>query len=669
MSTVRLIFGSTNSQPVGTTDDDIEKVYQRSYKPFLRALYNAPAVPVTLHFSGQLLQWLERHHSEYTDVLSEMVGRKQIELLGGGFYDPVLSLIPRADRVGQIESLTTYLRKRFGRRPRGTWITQHVWEPSLASTLKSSGMDFVFLDDYHFLAAGFTGDDLARPCITEDQGKTVTVFPVSNELQRIARDGEPEDVIVFLKGHASDDPSQVFVLIDEGERSSVTPQPDSGPTPHNLWLEHFVELLPEHPWIDVVLPATYMKERRPRTRGYFPSASYDEMSYWTLAPERKESYEIVRKRFEGSKNGHFVGGFFRQFLTRYSESNLMYAKMQYTHVLVNQIRGDKYRKQAAREELWKGQCHSAYWHGNHCGIYSNRLRKHVYRSLIEAEKKTRERGIFIPSVISVDFDMDGMEEFLYQGHDLNGYVHSQGGILFELDYLPKCWNYLDTLARRRESYHTGEVEARGYDASPRKSFVDRFLDADVTLQAFARSEYVDHGGFHAALYERGDRKRDTHLISLAATGPVMDSTLRIEKKYRFKRNTVQAEYSLTHLDGPGLDLLFAPELNFAFLSDKKDDLEMVAVNGGSREINLSKGAQGTTGTSELRMRDLINRTLVTLTASEPADTWIMPVETVSASEDGMVTTYQGTSVVPRFPLALASGEQKQFSLAIRLERG
>ena len=95
MGKAKLIFGSTNSQPVGATDDEVEHVYQRSYKPFLRALYNAPDVPVTLHLSGQLLQWLEKHHSEYTDVLSEMVSRKQTELLGGGFYDPVLSLIPR----------------------------------------------------------------------------------------------------------------------------------------------------------------------------------------------------------------------------------------------------------------------------------------------------------------------------------------------------------------------------------------------------------------------------------------------------------------------------------------------------------------------------------------------------------------------------------------------
>ncbi|MCK4516100.1 MAG: 4-alpha-glucanotransferase, partial [Spirochaetaceae bacterium] len=74
MKTNRLILGTTNSIPVGTNDDDIETIYQQSYKPYLQALYKADTIPATLHLSGYLLNWLEKHHSEYTDVLSEMVG-------------------------------------------------------------------------------------------------------------------------------------------------------------------------------------------------------------------------------------------------------------------------------------------------------------------------------------------------------------------------------------------------------------------------------------------------------------------------------------------------------------------------------------------------------------------------------------------------------------------
>ncbi|MFW5743295.1 MAG: alpha-amylase/4-alpha-glucanotransferase domain-containing protein [Spirochaetota bacterium] len=673
MRNVRLIFGSTNSQPVGATDEEIEHVYQRSYKPFLRALYNAPQVPVTLHYSGQLLQWLERHHSEYTDVLSEMVARKQIELLGGGFYDPVLSLIPRPDRLGQIESLTTYLRKRFGRRPRGTWITEHVWEPSLASTLKSSGMEYVFLDDYHFIAAGLSGDDLVRPCITEDQGKTVIVFPVCHDLQLVARQGLPEDVIAFMKARASDDPGQVFVLMDEGERYEESTRVDNGPTPRNVWLEHFVELLEENgEWIDVVLPAVYLKEQRPRTRGYFPSASYEEMMYWSLTPERQEAYESLKRRFADGRNGYIFGGYFRQFLTRYAESNLMYAKMQYTHVLVNQIRGDKYRKQAAREELWRGQCHAAYWHGNHGGIYSNRLRKNVYRSLIEAEKKTRERGIFIPSVVTVDFDMDGVDEYLYQGQDLNAYVHTEGGVLFELDYLPISWNYLDTLARRRESYHTPDVEALGYDSHPRKSFVDHFFDAEATVDDFYRAAALERGGFVDTMYERADGKRDTHVVALSASATVrahdVDHVVEMTKRFRFGRGTLEVDYTIENASARRLKTIFAPELNFAFLSQDADSLRLFVSAGKAKPREIGPQTQCIPAARTLRLEDLVNGTTLSLSLSSEGEVWTAPVETISNCPEGLETRYQSTSVVPRFPIDLDAGASYSTKLSIGIER-
>ena len=118
MANITLVFGTNNSQPVGTDNEYIEELYQRAYKPFIRTLYNAPDIRAVLHYSGHLLQWMARYHPEFTDVLAELSSRKQIELLGGGFYDPVLPLIPRADRLGQIEQMTTYLRKLFGRKPR-----------------------------------------------------------------------------------------------------------------------------------------------------------------------------------------------------------------------------------------------------------------------------------------------------------------------------------------------------------------------------------------------------------------------------------------------------------------------------------------------------------------------------------------------------------------------
>jgi hypothetical protein len=65
----------------------------------------------------------------------------------------MLPLIPLADRLGQIEALTTYLRKHFGKRPRGCWLPGLIWEQNLAGSLQTSGMDYTFLESNQFSLA------------------------------------------------------------------------------------------------------------------------------------------------------------------------------------------------------------------------------------------------------------------------------------------------------------------------------------------------------------------------------------------------------------------------------------------------------------------------------------------------------------------------------------
>ena len=674
MKKAKFILGSTNSQAVGTTDEEIEHSYQRCYKPFLRALYNAPHVPVALHYSGQLLQWLERHHAEFTDVLSEMVGRKQIELIGGGFYDPVLALIPRPDRLGQIESLTTYLRKRFGRRPRGAWITGQVWEPSLTGTLKSSGMDYLFLDDAHFITAGLSGDDLARPCVTEDQGKTMVVFPVCHDLVRLARTSPPEAVIDYLRSRATQDPTQVFVLLDHGELPAQPVDDDTTVPPRYAWLERLAELLQaEREWIDVQLPAGFLRDVRPRARGYFASASADEMLSWPVLPEREDALRALRERMADGYDSRVPLGYFRQFQARCPESNLIYAKMQYAHVLVNQIRGDKYRKQAAREELWRGQCHSAYWEGSP-GIGNNRLRKHAYRALIEAEKKTRERGIFIPSVVTVDFDMDGLDEFLYQGHELNAYVHQEGGVLFELDLLSVSWNYLDTLSLPPGRTNGSPKSALRRAAAPaqtgylsRKAFVDRFLPEQTTLEQFAAGNARDEGSLTSTLYEREDTRRDSHVIALTATGAVGGGrTLGVRKQYSFKRTTLQVDYRITNTGEQPIRSIFSPEVSLSFLSQEADGLRLFTRTSRSQLREISPEASALPAVAELRLEDLANDVAVVLTPESECEFWIAPLTTPTCGD--LPAQYQGTSLLPRIPVDLEPGGVLDVSFGLKFEK-
>ena len=51
-------------QPVGNFDDVLERAYKDSYLPFIEVLSHHPSIRMGLHYSGPLLEWIERAHPE-----------------------------------------------------------------------------------------------------------------------------------------------------------------------------------------------------------------------------------------------------------------------------------------------------------------------------------------------------------------------------------------------------------------------------------------------------------------------------------------------------------------------------------------------------------------------------------------------------------------------------
>src|SRR5207244_4727211 len=85
---IRFVFALHNHQPVGNFDGVFEGAYRDSYAPFLELLEQYPEIPISLHTSGCLMEWLIEHKPEYVDRLRRFVARGQIEIMGGGFYEP-----------------------------------------------------------------------------------------------------------------------------------------------------------------------------------------------------------------------------------------------------------------------------------------------------------------------------------------------------------------------------------------------------------------------------------------------------------------------------------------------------------------------------------------------------------------------------------------------------
>ena len=153
---VKLCIVLHNHQPNGNFDGVIEQAYQDSYLPFLNVFEPFGNLKVALHTSGPLMLWLEERHPEYLDRVKRLVHAGRIEIVGGPFYEPILTMLPSRDRIGQITRYTRWLQDRFDTVIAGMWMPERVWESQLVRDLVPAGMQYTILDDYHFRAAGWT---------------------------------------------------------------------------------------------------------------------------------------------------------------------------------------------------------------------------------------------------------------------------------------------------------------------------------------------------------------------------------------------------------------------------------------------------------------------------------------------------------------------------------
>ena len=97
MGKFKLAFGIHNHQPVGNFKAVFEEAHNKAYLPFLKLVSEFGYLPISVHQSGILWQWQKSAHPEYFELMGEMVDRGAVELMTGGFYEPILTSIPERD--------------------------------------------------------------------------------------------------------------------------------------------------------------------------------------------------------------------------------------------------------------------------------------------------------------------------------------------------------------------------------------------------------------------------------------------------------------------------------------------------------------------------------------------------------------------------------------------
>ncbi|MFQ5999169.1 MAG: alpha-amylase/4-alpha-glucanotransferase domain-containing protein [Candidatus Bathyarchaeia archaeon] len=653
-------------QPVGQLERVLERVYRQSYELWLRIFQQHPKIKFSVHFSGCLLEWIAKNHPEYLNGLKDLASRGQIEFIGGGFYEPILPIIPDEDKLAQIRLLSSYLTKTFGLEPTGCWLAERVWEPSLPKPLTEAGMKYVLIDDCHLRMAGYQEEETFHAYFTEEQGHRIAVFPINERLRYLMLWNPQEKSIEYLNRAKTPKGDRIVVYITDAEKYGEW----SDPAMAELWLDKYLSMVEQVPWITPVHLVEYLNNHSPKGLVYLPSASYDKMVEWS-------------------------GGNFRNFLAKYEESNNMHKKMFYVRGKIKEAENSGASPELLEKawiELHKAQCNDAYWHGLFGGVYLPNLRQAVYHHLIQAEviiEQALEHTGNVRKKVKVlecDFDYDGRPELLLESLYFNVYVKpDEGGNIFELDYKGKMThNFAGTLTRKKETYHDSWAEKPVTDWYRRTILRDHLLKSGLTLRKFLDMEPLfDQGDFVTEKFEyrvleseRGVRVKLSRLGYDWSRG--YECPLLVTKTITVPLNlaTLSVRYEVKNVGKEPLNLRFAPEstvippvvFEYTPTHEELTRYPCVILGANTVETNIMAEVVGEAA-EECRLMDRHHDVTISVGWSKPAELWLGPLKAQAQTEKEPEPIYEGTVVMPIFNMELPPGGSQSFEMKFSIVEG
>ncbi len=695
-----------NHQPIGNFDDVFENAYQDSYRPFLDVFEPFSELRLSLHISGCLLDWLERQHPDYVERVAALAQQGRLEILGGAHYEPILTMLPQRDRLGQIRSFTQRLEQRFGVPVNGMWIPERVWEPGLTSDLSDADIHYTVLDDFHFRCAGLTADQLHGYYLTEDQGRVLRVFPGSERLRYLIPFQSPQETIDYCREVAAKFPGSVLVFGDDGEKFGTWPDTKKHVYEQGWLRDFFTALVANREWLRTATLAETLESTPALGKIYLPNASYREMTEWALPVSQQLLYESLLHEFENhprwSELRTFIaGGLWRNFKVKYYEGDELYWRMMYVSESLNQAeqRGaPPALVEEARTALYRSQCNCAYWHGAFGGLYLPHLRNAVYRQLIQAEqlidRQARGAGAWVDSQ-HADYNFDNRPEIRLANDRLTAWVTpEQGGWLVGLDWRDGGLNLLATMQRRAEAYHrkvlggpqshehtaTASIHDQVrlkrddlaqfliYDTRPRKSLVDHFWDETDGIHEVFQGLAIERGDFADGLYRAKLRGKDQRLqVMMVRDGNAWGLPLRVTKGVTLEAGSdeLQIDYLIDGIP-PGQQYRFGVEFNLAGLPGGHDDRYFAAADGAclgtlDQWLDLSD-------LKELSLVDQWQSLRVSLHVDQDTNLWAFPIQTVSQSEAGIELVHQSVMVQPHWMIAGDADGRWAVRMRLRVER-
>lgn len=670
MFKVSLLFGVHMHQPVDNFGNAVDEAIELCYKPFFQTMAKYPEFKFSVHCSGWLLDRIRKNNTDIFENMKFLTDKGSIEWVSAGYYEPVLSSIPSNDRQAQIKKLNKYIKKYLGVKPKGLWLTERVWEPSIVTDIAACGNEYVVVDDYHFLSSGFCANKMDGYYKTEESGAEIGLFPIAQSLRYALPFFSVERSIDEILKCAKSENSAA-IIFDDAEKFGLWPKTHEW-VYEKKWLEKFLEAVINHKDISTQHYSEYMDENRSLGLAYLNNTSYFEMGEWSLKPKQAIALERLKNSIGDSYFNDLAvafvkGGTWKNFFIKYSESNYIHKRM--LNLSLNQQSLNK----KSLEALYKLQTNDVFWHGVFGGLYLPNLRDNAYRYLLEIEK-TRASEKTTYEVL--DINKDGYDELKVLTQNLSVVFSAKHGAqMIEFGSFDALFNWQNTLMRREEAYHDkilnpkiepvskkseDEIETIHsdlvvidetlkaeliYDWYQKYSFIDHFSEDEFSFDNFKSLTFKEVGDFVNQAFERNNttftRNGGLYLQESYSTS--------VRKEYIFDKNKIELKLDVN--SEYNQKIFYAMELNFHFAHPLKVTFNSKTLENGFSEIDCDE---------LIIVDDFTNKTLK-LTTNMKCNIYGHILNTVSQSESGFEKVAQGISFIFTTPY------ESKLNLTVALE--
>ena len=575
--------------------ESLEKSFQNIYKPVIKFLFSHPSFPLSFGFSGPQIQFFKKRKNELITILRELVDRKQVEILGGGYNEPLLPLLNSVDRNGQIDLLTSEIRQTFGKRPRGMTLFQDCWDSSLVNNIHTCGIEYVILNSQVIPES----KRMYLPILMSDLGKNVDIFPYYNDLLPDEEMLAEEFVYNIEKAVLKAEKKDTHLQLDADRIIALTLTPEQAAHLIDVkWFEKLGKFIDETK--DGRVKLTTLNSFRNngvkiKLPLYIPVGISEEVSKII-----QQSTNESRSRFPST---------IYDFMYAYPESKKLYNRMMYISLLVNQYKTDKMRKKTAREKLWQAQNGMPLLSTSSKPLNNAMYRQLAYKYLTEAEKIIRGDGNFKESVTCFDYDNDGIDEYVCRMDQYFAFISLAGGCVPELDIIKDSYNYADNLKRSfdYDSY---------FDDYDRGFFIDH-LFTNSQLDLYVRGEPAGDGVFSRIQYSQLKYSPQHHEVSLCARAiwKPTGQAVYLKKKYVINSTGMYVQYIIKNESDKTLNATFAVESNISdvsFITNQKTGFNIETVDNGE-VVNLDTN----NSTQELYKKGKLNNVQIVRLSDKP----------------------------------------------------